>query len=83
MLIFYEKLFRNNPENIHDKHFNICHIKLIICDLHSNLLFNYKIEIRSNVLEELKIVCFVWICSRSPIDRVLASVLYHGEKKNL
>lgn len=71
MLIFYEMLFRNNPENIISMTNILISVKLImICDLHSNSLFNYKIEIWSNILEELKIVCFVWICSRSPIDKI-------------
>lgn len=44
--------------------------------------FNYKIEIWSYILGKLKIVCFIWIHSRSHIAKtVVVSVFYH-EKKN-
>lgn len=44
--------------------------------------FNYKIEIWSYILGKLKIVCFIWIHSRSHIAKiVVVSVFYHEKNK--
>lgn len=67
--VIYGMLFRSNPENI------IFMTNILISrtlTMISTVIqpFNYKTELWPYVLEKLKMVCFVWICSRSPIDEI-------------